>query len=162
MTTNVRSVTRPRRAKRHPRLSDEHARLISRLIDDWTSDAPITWSDVVTLASSHLHVKWSRQTLEKRTNIKDAYLRKFAQRDGKSAKGARPKNSDIEDLEKSVLNLKAENEKLRETLLEYDRRLVRYMSNAIAHGLNEEQMEAPVRPVIDPLPMLSRRRKQKR
>ena len=136
--------------------------MIARLIDDWIADAAITWNDVVTLASSHLHVKWSRQTLEKRKDIKDAYLRKFARRDDKAAKAARSKNSDAEYVEQRILNLKAENEKLRATLLEYDRRLVRYMSNAIAHGLSEEQMEAPVRPVVDPLPSASRRRKQKR
>ncbi|MGU7771539.1 hypothetical protein ACV229_15300 [Burkholderia sp. MR1-5-21] len=150
MKGNAQSGARVRRAKRHPRLSEANARLIARLIGEWPVGIPMTWSDVVGLASKHLHVQWSRQTLEKRQAIKDAYLQKFAERNGGDRAHGRRKASASDYTDHRISNLKAENEKLRERLLEYDRRLVRYVANALAHGLSEEQLNAPLRPVIEP------------
>ncbi|WP_454871441.1 hypothetical protein [Paraburkholderia xenovorans] len=150
MRVHAQPTARARRAKRHPRLSEANAGLIAKLIDEWPAGTTITWSDVVALASKHLHVRWSRQTLEKRKAIKDAYLRKFTQRNGGNCEGERRKASASDYADHRILNLKAENDKLRERLLEYDRRLVRYVVNALAHGLSEEQLNAPVRPVIEP------------
>ena len=150
MMGNVQSAARARRAKRHPRLSEANARLIVRLIGEWPVGVPMTWSDVVGLASKHLHIQWSRQTLEKRQAIKDAYLQKFAERNGGDRAHGQRKASANDDTDHRISNLKAENEKLRVRLLEYDRRLVRYVANALAHGLSEEQLNVPLRPVIEP------------
>ncbi|RKE25874.1 hypothetical protein B0G76_7431 [Paraburkholderia sp. BL23I1N1] len=136
-----------RRLRKHPRLSDANAALIARMIDDLPQKAVITWSDVVALASKQLRVKWSRQTLEKRKQIKDAYLRRFAQRRGIDEKGPRRSGRAGEEAERRILNLKDENEKLRRRLEEYDRRLMRYVLNAIAHGVTEKELDAPILPL---------------
>lgn len=149
MRANAQPAARARRAKRHPRLSEANAGLIAKLIDEWPVGTIMMWSDVVALASKHLHVRWSRQTLDKRKAIKDAYLRKFAQRNGGTGESERRKASRSEYADHRILNLKAENDRLRERLLEYDRRLVQYVANALAHGVSEEQLNAPLRPVME-------------
>ena len=150
-------AARARGMKRHPRLSEEQAQLISQLIDEWPANDPLKWSDVVDVAHKHLQVKWSRQTLEKRKGIKDAYLRQFARRSTSGDLPGRRTALAREYGDRRILNLKAENQKLRETLLEYDRRLVRYVANALANGLSEEQLDVPIRPVLEPTPVRNRR-----
>lgn len=90
--------------------------------------------------------------MEKRAGIKAAYLRRVALRTAENgAAGPRLKSSaDSSDDDRRVVNLRAENEKLRAVLREYDCRLVRYVGNALAHGLTEAQLDAPLRPLVDP------------
>ena len=62
------------------------------------------------------------------------------------APGTAPMMLEDED----VARLDAANATLRAVLREYDCRLVRYVANALAHGLTEAQLDAPLRPLVDP------------
>lgn len=149
MTEAKRGAKPLRYSRRHARLTDQQAAFIAHLIDELPPSDAITWNTIVDLGRQHFHVAWSRQTLEKRAGIKEAYLRRVSLRAGTA--GPRLKtNVDSPDDDRRVVNLRAENDKLRAVLREYDCRLVRYVANALAHGLTEAQLDAPLRPIVDP------------
>lgn len=152
MTEAKRGAKPLRYSRRHTRLTDQQAAFIAHLIDELPPSDAITWNTIVDLGRQHFHVAWSRQTLEKRASIKEAYLRRVSLRAIESgASGPRLKSSgENADDDRRVVNLRAENDKLRAVLQEYDCRLVRYVANALAHGLTEAQLDAPLRPIVDP------------
>ncbi|WP_196487973.1 hypothetical protein [Burkholderia pseudomultivorans] len=137
--------------RKYRRLTDEQARLVALLIDEWPKDRPFTWNEIVKVASARLGVRWTRQTLEKRECIKLAYLRLTSERKGVSRQsGAAPKRHRATEVERRIANLKDENARLRERLNEYDRRLIRYVANALALGVSEAQLNEPLRPILEP------------
>lgn len=145
--------------RKYRRLTNEQARLVALLIDEWPKDRPFTWSEIVKVAAARLGVRWTRQTLEKRECIKLAYLRLTSEREGVSRQsGAAPKRHRATEVERRIANLKDENARLRERLNEYDRRLIRYVANALALGVSEAQLNEPLRPILEPH---ARRRKLK-
>lgn len=145
--------------RKYRRLTDDQAKLVALLIDEWPKDRPFTWSEIVKVASVRLGVRWTRQTLEKRECIKLAYLRRSSERRGADRKdGVTPKRNRTTEVERRIANLKDENARLRERLNEYDRRLIRYVANALALGISETQLNEPLRPILEPH---ARRRKLK-
>ncbi|MEF9339764.1 hypothetical protein V4889_00965 [Ralstonia solanacearum species complex bacterium KE101] len=160
MTEAKRGAKLLRYSRRHTRLTDQQAAFIAHLIDELPPSDAVTWSTIVDLGRQHFQVAWSRQTLEKRAGIKEAYLRRVSSRTTENgAAGPRLKtNADGTDDDRRVVNLRAENDKLRAVLAEYDYRLVRYVANALAHGLTEAQLDAPLRPMVDPNIKSKRRR----
>ncbi|WP_423393052.1 hypothetical protein [Burkholderia sp. LMG 21824] len=145
--------------RKYRRLTDEQARLVALLIDEWPKDRSFTWNEIVKVASARLGVRWTRQTLEKRECIKLAYLRLTSERKGVSRQsGAASKRHRATEVERRIANLKDENARLRERLNEYDRRLIRYVANALALGVSEAQLNEPLRPILEPH---ARRRKLK-
>ncbi|HDR9587551.1 TPA: hypothetical protein QDC22_004081 [Burkholderia stabilis] len=145
--------------RKYRRLTDEQAKLVALLIDEWPKDRPFTWSEIVKVASARLGVRWTRQTLEKRECIKLSYLRLSSERRGTGRQdGAVPKRNRTTEVERRITNLKDENARLRERLNEYDRRLIRYVANALARGVSEAQLNEPLRPILEPH---ARRRKLK-
>lgn len=145
--------------RKYRRLTDDQAKLVALLIDEWPKDRPFTWSEIVKVASVRLGVRWTRQTLEKRECIKLAYLRRSSERRGADRKdGVTPKRARTMEVERRIANLKDENARLRERLNEYDRRLIRYVANALALGISETQLNEPLRPILEPH---ARRRKLK-
>lgn len=149
MTERGRNAKPARYARAHTRLSDQQAAFIAHLVDELPPGATVTWNTIVQLGKQHFQVAWTRQTLEKRTAIKKAYLRRVGM--SASANGAviRKRSGAADPAgDRRVQNLRAENEKLRAVLREYDCRLVRYVANALAHGLTEAQLDAPLRPMM--------------
>lgn len=147
MTEKLPNAKPSRSSRAHTRLSDRQAAFIAHLVDELPSGTAVTWNTIVQLGRRHFQVTWTRQTLEKRSSIKEAYLRRIGSRDLASGSAARKMGSDT-DADRRVLNLRAENEKLRAVLREYDCRLIRYVANALAHGLTEAQLDAPLRPIV--------------
>lgn len=147
MAKGLSEKARTARRKRHVHLSDENAILIRKRIDEWPLETPLTWSDIVRLASKSVGITWTRQTLEKRKEIKDAYLRRSSRLQESPQQRKSKSEPARSESEQRILNLKAENEKLRHTLIEYDKRLIRYVKNAFDHGLTEDQLDAPLRPM---------------
>ena len=147
MTKRAHSFKATQHARTHIRLSERQAAFIAHLVDEFPEGTAITWNTIVQLAERHFKVSWTRQTLEKRLVIKEAYLRRNDSRVAASIVRNRRRVNDP-DVERRLGNLRAENEKLRAVLHEYDCRLVRYVANAIAHGLTEAQLDTPLRPVI--------------
>lgn len=147
MTERAHSFKATQHARIHIRLSERQAAFIAHLVDELPEGTAITWNTIVQLAERHFKVSWTRQTLEKRPAIKEAYLRRNNSRVAASVVRNRRRDIDPE-VERRLGNLRAENDKLRTVLREYDCRLVRYVANAIAHGLTEAQLDAPLRPVI--------------
>lgn len=149
MTQRGRGEKLARYSRAHTRLSDQQAAFIAHVVDELPPGTTVTWSAIVELGKRHFQVAWTRQTLEKRTAIKEAYLRRLGM--SAAANGAvirkRSGAADSAD-DRRVQNLRAENEKLRAVLREYDCRLVRYVANALAHGLTEAQLDAPLRPMM--------------
>lgn len=148
MTEKRRSAKRAHRSRAHSRLSDQQAAFIAHLVDELPSETTVTWNTIVDLGRRHFQVAWTRQTLEKRSAIKEAYLRRIGSRGVPSRATRKKLSSGDPDTDRRVQNLRAENEKLRAVLCEYDCRLVRYVANALAHGLTEAQLDAPLRPVM--------------
>lgn len=149
MTERERIAKLARNSRAHTRLSDQQAAFIAHLVDELPLGMKVTWNTIVRLGQRHFKIAWTRQTLEKRSAIKAAYLRRTGSRGMVSGASAhkKPRHGDS-DTDRRVQNLRAENEKLRAVLREYDCRLVRYVANAVAHGLTEAQLDAPLRPMI--------------
>ncbi|CBJ52335.1 hypothethical protein [Ralstonia solanacearum PSI07] len=148
MTVRGRNVKLARYSRAHTRLSDQQAAFIAHLVDELPPGMTVTWNTIVDLGRRHFQVAWTRQTLEKRSAIKEAYLRRIGLRGVPSGTARKKLSSGDSDTDRRVQNLRAENEKLRAVLHEYDCRLVRYVANALAHGLTEAQLDAPLRPVM--------------
>lgn len=145
--------------RKYRRLTDEQAKLVALLIDEWPKDRPFTWGEIVKVVSVRLGVRWTRQTLEKRECIKRSYQRQSTERTGAGRPGgAAPTRHRATEVERRIANLKDENARLRERLNEYDRRLIRYVANALALGVSEAQLNEPLRPILEPH---ARRRKLK-
>jgi hypothetical protein len=163
MTGKGRSAKPVRNSRRHTRLSDQQAGLIAHLVDELPPSTAVSWNVIVELGREHFKVVWSRQTLEKRTTIKEAYLRRVGV--PVAANGAvtrkRADAADPDD-DRRVQNLRAENEKLRAVLREYDCRLVRYVANALARGMTEAQLDAQLTPMLVSSIDAGRRRRKER
>lgn len=149
MTDRGRNVKPARYSRAHSRLSDQQAAFIAHLVDELPPGTTVTWNTIVQLGLRHFQVVWSRQTLEKRTAIKEAYLRRVGAPVAVNGAITRKRGGATDPADdRRVQNLRAENEKLRAVLREYDCRLVRYVANALAQGLTEAQLDAPLRPMM--------------
>lgn len=105
----------------------------------------LTWADIQRLASEHAGggYVWTRQALERRSEIKEAYRLHETSRKKLlkgSIKGARLSESE------KVSRLELEVSSLRARLDKYDERFATYLANAISHGLTVEQLSKPLTP----------------
>ena len=141
-------MERRQRSKRHAILSESRVLHITKLISGLPSQTSPTWERIVKEVESQTGCLWSRQALEAHVKIKLAYKNKKQEFRALSSTGMSPRTRLPEKmiLEQKYQSLRDENSELRNTLLDYDVRLITYTQNAINHGITQEQLERPLVP----------------
>jgi hypothetical protein len=124
-------------------LTDAAIETICEMIDGWDPQTPLTWREIESAVEGRLGHRYTRQALEKRERIKTAYtvrnnvLRNLPER---SLRGS----VELLAAQARIDSLKAENERLK---IENERLLAqfaRWVYNASLHGLDKEQLNAPL------------------
>lgn len=55
-------------------LTDKDIENVVEILDEWPTDIKLTWDKLVDAVEQHMKFKTTRQTLEKQTRIKQAYI----------------------------------------------------------------------------------------
>lgn len=121
---------------------------VIKLIEEMPFSVRPSWDDIALTVEKEIGIKWPRQTLESKSSIKEAYLRKKMEWKEFTTNGNLPKNISPEVSLQNQKLIQKKNEDIQlQATLEMQRELIqRYLLNAIRHGLTQEQMEAPLVP----------------
>lgn len=116
------------------------------LVASWPEDVSVTWDRLADRVEEVLRHRWTRQTLEANSEIKAAYRK---QKDAGKV-GCTGKQKDPAEVvyERRIETMRAENEKLRQTLTAYEERFALHQYNSLARGISVPELEAPL-PEID-------------
>ncbi|MGR5219876.1 hypothetical protein ACPV4B_06530 [Vibrio parahaemolyticus] len=128
-------------------LTDKDISNVCELLDDWPTDAKLTWEKLVEAVEHDYHLKTTRQTLQKQLRIKTAYREvkqivsgdrlkavSFQRRLPASLKAAAIQ---LERKERKIARLEQENSRLLE-------QFHTWLYNATQHGLTVEQLNEPL------------------
>ncbi len=119
-------------------LTDKNVLDLVKLIDGWDLNSKFTWGALCVCAEKKLSLNTTRQTLQKFTRIKDAYLdKKEILRTGLSKPKTPPS---LKIAARRIATLEEENARL---LREQDRLLAQFQVwqyNSYAHGVTVEML----------------------
>ncbi|AWG77565.1 hypothetical protein [Vibrio parahaemolyticus] len=128
-------------------LTDTDISNVCELLDDWPTDAKLTWDRLVEAVAHDYNLTTTRQTLQKQTRIKAAYIEVKALVSGNSPKAAARKRQlpsslkaaadQLETKERTIERLEAENSQLLE-------QFHTWLYNATQHGITIEQLNEPL------------------
>jgi len=138
-----------KRSKRSVRLTDAYKSIIRTLINKWPENRRLTWEDVIKMAEEAIGNRWTRQALCSHEELNAAYETAVQRYTTYRLRGPKKKvhADETEVLRQRSARLAAEIDALKETLRKSDDRLVRYLGNAIRHGITQEMLEAPLIPI---------------
>jgi hypothetical protein len=136
----LRTPSRSRKASRRVAITDRHVVTICTFIEEWSG--PITWEEIIDEAECICGHRWTRQGIERRDEIKAAYLAK---------REAKPRQSPI-DPAVALLTAKLERQEQEVSRLErlvasYKDLFIRYQANAHARGIAPAELEMPLPPI---------------
>jgi hypothetical protein len=115
--------------------------VVVELLKQWSGK--LTWDLLIARIKQSIRVEYTRQALSNHEQLaREFSLRKLSLQ----MEGGRPAPSDsrIDELQKSVVRLKAENELLRTECNNYRAMFLVWTSNAIKSGLTEKMLNAPL------------------
>lgn len=131
------------------RLSDDDCSQIARLISSFRGI--ITWDDVIDLGEEVTGLRYTRQSLEKKDDIRTAYdvVRKHIGQD-KAGHSKKQKSKELVLAEERIAKLVSENKLLEAINAQLREQFVVWAENARKRGLSEADLHSP-------LPKLHRR-----
>ncbi|AVH27799.1 hypothetical protein [Vibrio diabolicus] len=128
-------------------LTDTDISNVCELLDDWPTDAKLTWDRLVEAVAHDYNLTTTRQTLQKQPRIKAAYIEVKALVSGNSPKAAACKRQlpsslkaaaeQLDTKERTIKRLEAENRQLLE-------QFHTWLYNATQHGITIEQLNEPL------------------
>lgn len=129
-------------------LTDTDISNVCELLDDWPTDAKLTWDRLVEAVLHDYHLTTTRQTLQKQSRIKDAYteVKKLVSGNSPKVAAARKRHlpsslkaaaDQLEKKERTIQRLEAENSRLLE-------QFHTWLYNATQHGITIEQLNQPL------------------
>jgi hypothetical protein len=129
-----------RKTSRRVAITDRHVVTICTFIEEWSG--PITWDEIIDEAERTCGHRWTRQGIERRDEIKAAYLAK---------REAKPTQNPI-DPAVALLTAKLERQEQEVSRLErlvasYKDLFIRYQANAHARGIAPAELEMPLPPI---------------
>jgi hypothetical protein len=128
---------RPRKANRRSAITDRHVATICTIIDEWSG--PITWDQIIEEAERVCGHRWTRQGVERREEVKAAYL---AKRESKPIQN--PIDPAVALLMAKLERQEQETGRLERIVLSYKELFVRYQANAHARGISPAELEMPL------------------
>ena len=141
-------MTAPNKRRRpaYRRLSDEMVREVAVMIREWPGNS-ITWSEICEAVAGHYGHHFSRQALEARPPIKNAYLEKGKEL-GNGGQGTRTTNKQVDYnlqvAQDKIARLEREKQELRDTINSYHQVFVRHEYNAFRLGFEIEALNAAI------------------
>lgn len=129
-------------------LTDEDIMDVCDLLDDWPTDAKLTWDRLVDAVAHDYKLITTRQTLQKQARIKTAFKEVKALVSGNAPKAvaARTRNlpsslkaaaDQLEKRERTIARLERENNRFLE-------QFHTWLYNATQHGMTVEQLNEPL------------------
>ena len=129
-------------------LTDTDISNVCELLDDWPTDAKLTWDRWVEAVAHDYKLTTTRQTLQKQSRIKSAYTEVKKLVSGNSPKAVAARNrhlpsslkaaaDQLEKKERTIQRLEAENSQLLE-------QFHTWLYNATQHGISIEQLNEPL------------------
>ncbi|MCC9653145.1 MULTISPECIES: hypothetical protein [Vibrio] len=129
-------------------LTDTDISNVCELLDDWPTDAKLTWDRLVEAVAHDYKLTTTRQTLQKQSRIKSAYTEVKKLVSGNSPKAVAARNrhlpsslkaaaDQLEKKERTIQRLEAENSQLLE-------QFHTWLYNATQHGISIEQLNEPL------------------
>ncbi|MFV8451795.1 hypothetical protein ACNO65_17305 [Vibrio campbellii] len=128
-------------------LTDKDISNVCELLDDWPTDAKLTWDRLVEAVAHDYKLTTTRQTLQKQARIKNAFSEVKAIVSGNTPKAAtrnrhlpsslKAAAEQLEKKERTIKRLEAENNRLLE-------QFHTWLYNANQHGLTFEQLNEPL------------------
>lgn len=128
-------------------LTDKDISNVCELLDDWPTDAKLTWDRLVEAVAHDYKLTTTRQTLQKQARIKNAFSEVKAIVSGNTPKAATRNRhlpsslkvaaDQLEKKERTIKRLEAENNRLLE-------QFHTWLYNANQHGLTFEQLNEPL------------------
>lgn len=107
---------------------------VCALIDNWPLPT-LSWNALCREVEAQLKHRYTRQALERKTEIKDRF---------QARKEHRGKVIPVDESEQKINLLKARVAQLEKTIAEYDRRFLRHIDKAIDWGKTPEDLDAPM------------------
>ncbi|WP_394244755.1 hypothetical protein [Vibrio astriarenae] len=129
-------------------LTDKDISNVCELLDDWPTDAKLTWDRLVDAVAHDYKLMTTRQTLQKQARIKNAFKEVKAIVSGNTPKAAAARNrhlpsslkaaaDQLEKRERTIARLEAENSRFLE-------QFHTWLYNANQHGVTFEQLNEPL------------------
>lgn len=118
---------------------------IVRIIDNW--EGKITWELIVEAVERSLNAQYSRQTLSKKDNIKDAYNKKKDQLSGEKCAPIYYTPREMQKVLDRLDRLENENKQLKKQVDTQIIQLAQWAYNANARGLTCADLNTPLPPV---------------
>jgi len=107
---------------------------ICRIIEDWPLPT-LTWDGICREVETQLGHRYTRQSLEKKPEIKAKYL---------ARQGLRTKLVPVDEAEKTIQHLKNRIALLEKTLADYDQRFLRHVEAAVRWNKSPKDLEEPL------------------
>lgn len=112
---------------------------IAKLVRQLPLEARPTWSDVISIAKSVTSIEYTRQTLQSKNKIRDAYGEKVDEYRKFKKQGHRAPYSADKPIS-MIAKLRSQVEALNLTLEEYDQTIVKITFNALSRGLSIDEL----------------------
>ncbi|MCR9906157.1 hypothetical protein NB545_01545 [Vibrio campbellii] len=129
-------------------LTDEDIRDVCDLLDDWPTDAKLTWDRLVDAVAHDYKLITTRQTLQKQARIKAAFKEVKALVSGNSPKAVAASTRTLpSSLKAAADQLEKRNRTIARLELENSRFLEQFhtwLYNATQHGMTVEQLNEPL------------------
>jgi len=127
-------------------LTPELIEQIVEIINNWSGK--FTWPLIVAAVERDLGWKYTRQTLAKNDDIKDAFLVKKEQLSGDGFEPIYYTPREMKKALDQLGRLKAENKVLKDKLKAQSAQLMQWSYNAAIEGITEDKLDAPL-PSVD-------------
>jgi hypothetical protein len=111
---------------------------ICRLIEDWPLPT-LSWDALCREVEIHIGHRYTRQSLEKKPEIKAKYLARQAHR---------TKVVPVDEAEMTIQRLKHRVAELEKTLADYDQRFLRHVEAAVRWNKSPQDLEEPL--IVEP------------
>jgi len=127
-------------------LTPELVEQVVEIINDWSGK--LTWPLIVAAVERNLGWKYTRQTLAKNDDIKDAFLVKKEQLSGEGYAPAYYTPREMKKALDRLDRLEAENKILKRRVKAQAAQLMQWAYNAGIEGITEDKLNAPL-PSVD-------------
>jgi hypothetical protein len=124
------------------RLTDQDCAAIVALMSSFRG--PITWADVIGLGEEVSHQRYSRQSLEKKDDIRSAYRVVNERAVAQPVLPAKPKPAEVQVLEATVERLSGRIAVLEGINTQLKEQFVVWAENARMKGLTEDDLNRPL------------------
>lgn len=128
-------------------LTDKDISNVCELLDDWPTDAKLTWDRLVEAVAHDYKLTTTRQTLQKQVRIKNAFKEVKAIVSGNTPKAAarnrhlpsslKAAADQLDKRERTIARLEAENTRFLE-------QFQTWLYNANQHGISIDQLNEPL------------------